>query len=93
MGYLDYIVPGETGSRSDCEWIALRHNETGSGLLVSSNEKSFSCSALLHTAAELHQARHTYDLKQRSDGKDPIFVNVDHELMGKYRVGDNSSVP
>ena len=86
MGFLDYIVPGENGSRSECDWIAFRHPDTGTGLLITKEEKSFSCSALHYTASELDQASHTYDLPQREDGKDPIFVNIDHQLMGTFRI-------
>jgi len=82
MGYFKYIVPGELGSRSDCEWIAFRNEGVGSGLLVSTGDKPFSCSALPYSASELDRATHTYDLPERSNGEAPIHVNIDHQLMG-----------
>jgi beta-galactosidase len=83
MGYYKYIVPGENGSRSDCEWIAFRGGP-GDGLLIASMSKkdAFSCSALIYSAAELDQASHTYDLPERGNGEAPIHVNIDHQLMG-----------
>jgi beta-galactosidase len=57
MGYLKYIYPVENGSRSDCQWIAFQRNN-GSGLCIVS-DSSFSCSALLHSATELDEAKHT----------------------------------
>ena len=82
MGYLKYIVPGENGSRSDCEWICFRDEESSSGLLVTTANRSFSCSALHYSIEELDRARHTYDLPERRNGKDPIHVNIDFWLMG-----------
>lgn len=83
MGYYKYIVPGENGSRSDCEWISFRGGP-GDGLLIASTSKkeAFSCSALIYSAAELEQAAHTYDLPERGNGESPIHVNIDHQLMG-----------
>lgn len=95
MAYDGYIVPGENGSRSDCEWITFRSGD-GSGVSIVSDTDSgknstFSCSALLHSAGELHTATHTCDLARRANGSDPIHVNVDHQLMGVG--GDNSWFP
>ena len=85
MGY-EYIVPSENGSRSDCEWIAFGTSDRDMkdrGLLVVADPGSkFSCSALLHSAAEYHHADHTCDLDERQDGNHPIHVNLDHQLMG-----------
>jgi beta-galactosidase len=82
MGY-DYIVPSENGSRSDCEWIAFGSRDGGEGMLVVAEAgSSFSCSALLHSIDELHHAEHTCDLDARENGKHPIHVNIDHQLMG-----------
>jgi hypothetical protein len=93
MAYDKYIVPGENGSRSDCEWISFLSDE-GDGVCIVSNtdggkQTSFSSSALLHSAQELHNASHTHtcDLPKRSNGHDPIHVNVDHKIMGVG--GDN----
>lgn len=89
MAYRKYIVPGENGSRSDCERISFRSGEgdTGDGLVVvqrtpDGHLSKFSCSALLHSITELHEATHTCDLEPRENGKHPIHVNVDHALMG-----------
>jgi beta-galactosidase len=91
MGY-DYIVPSENGSRSDCQWISCKGKGDDAGLLVvADGSGSFSCSALHHTATELESAVHTSDLDERHDGQHPIFVNIDHELMGV--AGDVSWFP
>jgi beta-galactosidase len=84
MGY-DYIVPSENGNRSDCQWACWDNGHKNGLLVVASDSKksaSFEFSSLLHTADELNHARHTYDLDERKDGEHPIFVNVDHKLMG-----------
>lgn len=86
MAYLDYIFPAENGSRSDCEYIAFRSIE-GCGLSVVStgpndSPSTFSCSAQLHSIANLQLATHTCDLEKRTDGIHPIHVNIDHKLMG-----------
>ena len=95
MSYLKYIVPGENGSRSDCEYVAFR-SKNGEGFLVASTLPSnvlstFSCSAQLHSTSELHQALHTCDLARRENGAHPVHVNIDHKLMGVG--GDNSWCP
>jgi beta-galactosidase len=91
MGYDKYIVPVENGSRSDCQWVSFLSDE-GDGVCIVSNtdggkHTSFSSSALLYSANELHDATHTSDLPKRSNGQDPIHVNVDHKIMGLG--GDN----
>jgi beta-galactosidase len=90
MAYYKYVVPGENGSRSDCEWVSFR-DDNGDGLCVVSTSEdgnpSFSCSAILHSAPELHAARHTCDLERRENGKHPVHVCIDHKLMGVG--GDN----
>lgn len=91
MGYDKYIVPGENGSRSDCEWVAFR-SALGDGLcVVSEPEHPMSCSALLYSASELDAATHTCDLPKRANGEAPVHVNLDHQLMGLG--GDNSWEP
>lgn len=94
MAYNKYIVPGENGSRSDCEHCAFRSDD-GDGFVVvqrtpDGNLSSFSCSALLHSITELHEASHTCDLEPRENGEHPVHVNIDHELMGVG--GDNRYV-
>ena len=51
-------------------------------MCIASEKETFSCSALLHSAAELESASHTCDLECREDGKHPIHCSVDHRLMG-----------
>lgn len=80
MGF-SYIVPSENGSRSDCEWISFG-SENGGMLVAADSGSTFSCSALLHAANELHHALHTCDLDAREIGKHPIHVHIDHKLMG-----------
>jgi hypothetical protein len=90
MGY-QYIVPTENGSRSDCDWISFRR-AGGEGICVASTDGcTFSCSALLHSASELEQATHTCDLETRTNGKHPLHVSVDHQIMGVG--GDTSWYP
>lgn len=80
MGY-SYIVPSENGSRSDCKWISF-DSDDGGMVVVADACNSFSCSALLHSAEELHHAQHTCDLDPRKNGVHPIHVNIDHQLLG-----------
>ena len=80
MGY-SYIVPSENGSRSDCKWISF-DSDDGGIVVVADACNSFSCSALLHSAEELHHAQHTCDLDPRKNGVHPIHVNIDHQLLG-----------
>jgi beta-galactosidase len=86
MGY-DYIVPSENGNRCDCEWVAFESREHHGLLIMVDPHCNFSFSALLHSAEELNHADHTCDLEERTDGESPIFVNIDHQLMGLG--GDN----
>ena len=103
MGF-EYIVPQENGSRSDCEWVGFHprcpadSSEDGIGMLVVAEPGSnFSFSALLHSQEELHHASHLCDLDQREDGCDPVYVTIDHKLMGlggdvRYVNSDDSSL-
>ena len=81
MGYLKNIVPGENGSRSDCEWISFR-SLSGAGLLVVADQNFLSCCALLHSAAALEKAQHTCDLASVENGASPVHVSLDHKIMG-----------
>jgi len=92
MPYLDYVVPTENGSRSDCQWSSFRTKDTGDGVLVSvksSTKSSFSFGASYYTNCELDEALHTCDLPKRENGT--VHVNLDYELMGLG--GDNSWFP
>jgi beta-galactosidase len=87
MAYPVYIVPGENGSRSDCEYAAFRSvNGDGLGIVttqLNGSLSNFSFSALPYSIAELDAAVHTCDLPDRSeDGAHAIHVNMDHALMG-----------
>lgn len=94
-----YIFPSENGNRSDCEWVALRSTNgegicfaTGtSGQDTDSKVSPFHFSAQLHNTKELHEATHTCDLEHRENGEHPIFINLDHKLMGVG--GDVSWMP
>lgn len=91
MGYLKYVVPSENGCRSDCEWVSFRSMNQDSGVLVVADRNSFHCSALLHSAADLDRAEHTYDLTSSRDGTAQIHVSIDHKIMGV--AGDVSWYP
>ena len=87
-----YIFPSENGNRSDCEWVALRNGAEGEGICFATPPKSvFHFSAQLHNTQELHEATHTCDLEHRENGDHPVFVNLDHKLMGVG--GDVSWMP
>lgn len=92
-----YIFPSENGSRSDCEWVALR-NSNGVGICFASDgvhangkRNKFHFSALLHSSSEYHSASHTCDLQKRENGEHSIYMNLDHKLMGLG--GDLSWLP
>lgn len=83
-----YIVPGENGSKSDCQWVAFR-DRIGNGIcIVPSSELSgdapagVSFSASLYSQEEFHFATHTFNLPIRANGDFPVHVNIDHKLMG-----------
>jgi beta-galactosidase len=83
-----YIVPGENGSKSDCQWVAFR-DKRGDGIcVVSASEQSedapagVSFSASLYSQEEFHLATHTCDLPIRANGDSPVHVNIDHKMMG-----------
>jgi len=92
--HVPYIVPSENGARTDCSWACFA-DVAGEGLIIRAGPgragASFSFSAGLHTQAELHEAEHTYDLPIRKQGVDPVYVNVDHRIMGVG--GDCSWLP
>jgi beta-galactosidase len=92
MGYTKYVVPSENGSRSDCRRLALRSRGSGDGFCIVTTYPhggiaDFSCSALLYSADELNTASHTCDLGKKKNGESPIYLNIDHALMGVG--GDN----
>lgn len=77
-----YIVPGENGSRSDCDWICFRREDDTGLCIVPEGSKPLSFSALLHSASELEAAKHTCELESRENGMSAIHCSIDHELMG-----------
>ena len=83
-----YIVPGENGSKSDCQWVAFRVR-IGNGIcVVSSSEQNggapaeVSFSASLYSQEEFHFATLTCNLPIRAKGDFPVHVNIDHKMMG-----------
>ncbi len=86
-----YIVPCENGNVCDCSWASFTNKEGGGIMILHEKQEEstyynstdgFQFSALLHNQRELHEATHTYQLQDRSDGEFPIFVNVDSFQMG-----------
>jgi len=70
-----YIMPQENGNRTDILWIEIFNND-GTGLRAEANPLEFSAS--YYTAKDLHEAKHTHELKKR----DYITLNLDHRMMG-----------
>lgn len=77
----EYIVPGENGNRTDCQWVSFL-DDNGSGILILSNGGVFCFSASLWSQVDLHNAKHTSELPSRLNGQNAVYVNVDHALMG-----------
>ena len=94
--HVNYVVPGENGARQDCSWASFTDSH-GAGVLVRADDKggkgcsTFSFSASFWDTAELHDAKHTYDLKRGKDGGSIIYLNIDHKIMGVG--GDCSWLP
>ncbi|MBX3000125.1 MAG: DUF4981 domain-containing protein, partial [Caldilineaceae bacterium] len=85
-----YILPQESGNKSDVRWAALTDTE-GNGLLVTSGrsaagEDLFNVSARHCTEQELTAAQHTYEVPQH----DEVFLNVDYVQGG---LGNGSCGP
>lgn len=73
--FTNYVVPQENGNRTDISWMAL-HRDDGHGIFVKG--KQFNFSAREYTTQNLHEAKHTYDLKKA----DFIELNLDKQLQG-----------
>src|SRR5699024_2401032 len=71
----DYIVPQESGNRSDIEWVSLSNN-AGYGLFTCGDQLNFS--AGYYTTKNLEEARHRYELEEQ----DYIVYNVDYQQNG-----------
>jgi hypothetical protein len=70
-----YVMPQENGNRTDVRWVEIR-NSDGTGFRAEANPLEFSASN--YTAKDLHEAKHTNELKKR----DYITLNLDHRIMG-----------
>lgn len=71
--------------RKDGLCIKYRKNdnsETHNLSVKNKNNTGFKFSTNLWTQEELHMAKHTCDLPQRIEGRDPIHFNIDCALMG-----------
>jgi len=88
----NYIVPSENGSKSNCRWVSF-FDSTGSGLCIVSDMESddLNIGASLNSQIELQNALHTCDLEPRGNGEGPIYVSIDHRIMGV--AGDVSWFP
>jgi beta-galactosidase len=80
--YFRYSQPQETGNKVDVRWLALR-NARGEGLLAV-GLPLLSANALHHSAEDIDQALHHYQMAARSE----TFLNLDWKQMGLG--GDNS---
>jgi beta-galactosidase len=84
-----YIFPSENGNKTNCHWLTLL-DAKGRGLCIVTDHKGddicqdrgFNFSVGLHSQQELHAARHTYDLPPRKNGVAPVYINIDHKIMG-----------
>jgi beta-galactosidase len=78
-----YVFPQENGARSDVRWAEITGG--GTGLRVESEEPCW-VTARRWTSMELHQAKHTPDLKPG----DNVWINIDHKMGG---IGTGSCGP
>ncbi|CAG7635695.1 glycoside hydrolase family 2 TIM barrel-domain containing protein [Paenibacillus allorhizosphaerae] len=74
--FTNYVFPQENGNRTDVRWVALT-DERGSGLLAVS-ELEINFKALRFLPEDLENAKHTYDLKERSS----VTVHLDFAMNG-----------
>ena len=72
-----YGMPQENGNKSDVRWATFT-NAAGEGLKIEGVSALFNISAHHFTAADLTNARHTYELPHR----DEITVYLDHMQSG-----------
>ncbi len=83
--YVPYPRPQETGNKEDVRWLALREN-SGNGLLVVTEGKPYSASALHYTASDLDRADHTFEL----DPREEVVLSLDAAMSG---LGNSSCGP
>ena len=84
--FFPYIVPQESGSLTDLDWIAARRND-GSGVLACAR-KPFIGSVLPHTPAELNAARHPYDLPDT--GRVHLNLDIAQRGLGTHSCGPDT---
>ena len=82
--YVPYVLPQETGNKSDVRWAAVT-GPHGLGLLAV-GQPLLNVSALHYTALDLTAASHTYELKRRPE----TILNLDALQCG---LGSNSCGP
>lgn len=82
--FVPYIMPQENGNKSDVRWASLT-DLRGLGVLIV-GMPLMNVSAQYYTTQDLTRARHTYELKRRSE----VTLNLDHALGG---LGSNSCGP
>jgi len=74
--FVSYIVPGETGNRTDVRWAALT-NDQGTGLLITGIPE-VEINALHYTPWELERKSHLYELVRDDD----ITLRVSYRQKG-----------
>ena len=74
--YTPYVFPQENGNRSEVRWVALADTR-GMGLMATGNP-TLNFSAHRFSTMDFEAARHTYDLKPRSE----ITLNLDYRHNG-----------
>lgn len=74
--FADYSEPGESGNKVDVRWATLA-NAQGIGLLII-GEPLLSVNAMRHTADDLRNAKHAFELPRR----DLTVLNIDWKQQG-----------
>jgi beta-galactosidase len=72
-----YVMPQESGGKTDVEWISLR-DQNGDGILVSAVDTPLYINAMHYTDSDLAEAYHTNDLHPRED----ITLSIDAAQCG-----------
>jgi beta-galactosidase len=75
--YVPYIMPQEHGNKTDVRWLAVGASEVGL-LLAPLRPEHMECSVSHFTAADLHRALHTHELRPRRE----TIVNLDYRQRG-----------
>jgi len=74
--YVPYVVPQETGNKTDVRYAALTNKNGGGVMFVFDEPLSFS--ALHYTEKDLAEAKHINELKPR----DEVIVDIDYDHCG-----------